>query len=115
MKKRSRSKEAQGPTRHGFAEDSRTYGAAQALVQTVEIGAGGRVVIPAAMRNALGMRIGDRVTMRVDDNEVRIYTFREASRKAHAILRQFIPDNVSLVDELIQERQREAKREHEDD
>ena len=67
------------------------------------------------MRNALGMKVGDRVTMRADGNELRIYTFREASRKASAILRQFIPEGVSLVDELIEERRLEAKRELEDD
>jgi AbrB family looped-hinge helix DNA binding protein len=115
MKKRLPSKKPQGLSQRGFAEDGRTYSVTPPLVQTIEIGAGGRVVIPAPMRNALGMKIGDRVTMRVDDNEVRIYTFREASRKASAILREFIPENISLVDELIEERRREAKRELEDD
>jgi AbrB family looped-hinge helix DNA binding protein len=114
MRKRKSHKKTNRP-QQGLAEGDQPYAAAPSMVQTVEIGAGGRVVIPAVMRNALGMKVGDRVTMRVDDNEVRIYTFREASRKASAILRKFIPDGVSLVDELIAERRLEAKRELEDD
>jgi AbrB family looped-hinge helix DNA binding protein len=115
MKNRKRQKSSKVSTAPGLAESDQSYSAAPSMVQTIEIGAGGRVVIPASMRNALGMKVGDRVTMRADDNELRIYTFQEASRKASAILRKFIPEGVSLVDELIEERRREAKRELEDD
>lgn len=32
-------------------------------------------------------------------------------KRAQAIIRQFVPEGVSLVDELIEERRREAERE----
>jgi hypothetical protein len=37
------------------------------------------------------------------------YRGRAALRRAHAIARQFVPDGVSLADELIAERWREAE------
>ena len=82
--------------------------------QTVEISAGGRLVIPAAMRAALGMKIGDRVTLQLEANELHIYTFQEGLRRMRAIVRQFVPEGVSLVDELIADRRREAAEELKD-
>jgi AbrB family looped-hinge helix DNA binding protein len=72
---------------------------------------GGRVVIPAEFRHALGLREGDLLTLKLKDNEVRLYTFAEGVRRAQAIVRKFVPEGVSLADELIAERRREAERE----
>ena len=41
---------------------------------TTKISAGGRVVIPAEYRKALGVRTGDEVILTLDDGEVRLYT-----------------------------------------
>jgi AbrB family looped-hinge helix DNA binding protein len=96
----------------GFAEAGRTgFGANR---QFVELGAGGRVVIPAAFRAALGMKPGDRLTMRLEGNELRIYTQREGIRRAQELVRRYIPEGVSLVDELIAERRAEAAKELKD-
>jgi antitoxin PrlF len=73
-----------------------------------KIDSGGRVVIPAEYRKALGLHEGDLVTMRLVDGEVHLYSFEEGLRRAQAIVRQFVPEGVSLVDELIAERRREA-------
>ena len=75
------------------------------------VGAGGRVVIPAEYRQALGLHVGDAVIMRLEDGEVRITTVREAIRRAQEIVRRYIPEGVSLSDELIAERRAEAERE----
>ena len=83
--------------------------------QRVELKAGGRVVIPAPMRAALGMKIGDQLIVRLEGNELHVYTQEEAMRRAQAIVRSFVPEGVSLVDELIAERRREAAREMGDD
>jgi AbrB family looped-hinge helix DNA binding protein len=95
--------------RKGFAEQGVEVAPAQA--QKVELGAGGRLVIPAPMRVALGMKEGDKVLVRLEGNELRIYTYQEAMRRAQEIVRSFVPAGVSLVDELIADRRAEAARE----
>lgn len=95
--------------RKGFAEKGRELTPAQA--QKVELGAGGRLVIPAAMRAALGMKEGDKVLVRLEGNELRIYTYEEATRRAQEMVRSFVSPGVSLVDELIADRRAEAARE----
>ena len=82
--------------------------------QTVEIGAGGRLVIPAAMRAALGINVGDRLTVECADNELRIFTFQEGLCRVRAMARKLVPEGVSLVDELIADRRREAAKELKD-
>jgi AbrB family looped-hinge helix DNA binding protein len=97
----------------GFAEQ--VVGLTSTQAQKVELGAGGRVVIPAPMRAALGMKEGDKVLVRLEGNEIRIYTYQEAMRRAQEIVRSFVPPGVSLVDELIADRRAEAAREMDDD
>ncbi len=69
---------------------------------------GNRVVIPAAIRKSLGLRIGDAVTLVLQDNgEVRLLTQTEAVRQAQALVRQYVDKDRSLVDELLAERREE--------
>lgn len=76
-----------------------------------KIAEGGRVVIPAEYRQALGLKIGDEVLMRLEDDEVHMYSVREAIRRAQAILRRYMAPDVSLVDSLIAQRRTEAEQE----
>ncbi len=77
----------------------------------VKVAEGGRVVIPAEYRKRLGVRAGDHVILQLDDGEIRLYTVREAIRRAQEMVRRYVPEGVSLVDELIAERRAEAARE----
>lgn len=72
---------------------------------------GGRIVIPAEYRRALGIAVGDEIVLRLEGEEVRILTRQHAIRQAQALIRQYVPADRSLVDELIVERRREAGRE----
>lgn len=83
--------------------------------EAVELGVGGRLVIPAKMRAALGMKIGDRLNVRLEGNELRVYTYKEGLRQVQELVKSFVPDGVSLVDDLIAERRREAAKELSDD
>ena len=71
---------------------------------------GGRLVIPVSFRRELGLKPGDEVVLRLVDGEVRIRTRREAIREAQAIVRRHVKKGRSLVEELLQERRSEAKR-----
>ena len=64
----------------------------------------GRVVIPAAARRAAGLDVGDTVVVHVADGEIRIMSLQRAISRAQAIVRRYVPDDRSLVDELIAER-----------
>lgn len=71
----------------------------------------GRIVIPAAVREAMGLKDGGKLFGRLDDGELRLFTAETASRKLRSIVRKFVPEGVSLADELIRERRAEAERE----
>jgi AbrB family looped-hinge helix DNA binding protein len=77
----------------------------------VRLGPEGRVVIPAPMREALGLKEGDVLFARLEGGEIKLLTPKAAMLRAQAIVRQFVPEGVSLADELIAERRREAERE----
>ena len=78
---------------------------------TAKIAGGGRIVIPAEYRKALGLRAGDEVSIRLEDGEIRIRSIDEGIRRAQALVRAWIPADRSLVDELIADRRAEAARE----
>ncbi|MEQ8281283.1 MAG: AbrB/MazE/SpoVT family DNA-binding domain-containing protein [Parvibaculum sp.] len=77
----------------------------------VEVGAGGRVVIPASIREAMGIREGDRLVARFADGELKLMTKQLALQRAQEAVRAFVPSGVSLADELIADRRREAAEE----
>ncbi len=75
------------------------------------LGKNGRVVIPAQFRKALGVAEGDTLMMTLEDGTIRILTPRKALQRVQEMVRRYVPEGVSLADELIQERRAEAARE----
>jgi AbrB family looped-hinge helix DNA binding protein len=71
----------------------------------------GRVVIPAAFRKAMGIKVGDEVVLRMEDDELRISTLKRRIERAQRLVRQHVKPGTSLVDELIAERRKAAQRE----
>lgn len=77
----------------------------------VAVGERGRVVLPAALRQQLGIQPGDRLILTVEsDGGFHAVTARELAHQAFGMYRQLAPGR-SLVDELIAERREEARRE----
>ncbi|MCY3913239.1 MAG: AbrB/MazE/SpoVT family DNA-binding domain-containing protein [Chloroflexi bacterium] len=72
------------------------------------IGPGGRVVIPAAYRASLGVKEGDAVILRLDGEELHLVGYDTETRRIREMIARYVPEGVSLVDELIRERRREA-------
>jgi AbrB family looped-hinge helix DNA binding protein len=77
----------------------------------VRVGPSGQITIPDAVRAALGIQEGDPLILSVENDEVRLMTIPVAVRKAQAIVRQYVPEGVSLVDELLEDRRREVENE----
>jgi AbrB family looped-hinge helix DNA binding protein len=77
----------------------------------MRINENGRVVIPASYRKALGIKPGDEVILRMEDDELRITTMNRRLERARRRIRKYVKPGVSLADELIAERRAAAKRE----
>jgi AbrB family looped-hinge helix DNA binding protein len=78
------------------------------------LSANGRIVIPAAIREQLGIQPGDPVLMEVEDGVLRIESYPTRIARIQRELAHLIPPGVSLADELIAERHEEARREQEE-
>ena len=74
-----------------------------------KLGEGGRLVIPAEYRKALGVKTGDELVLILEDKTMRVLTPHEAIKRAQAVVRSYVPEGVSLSDELIADRRKEAK------
>ena len=66
------------------------------------------MVIPAEYRAALEIKEGDAVFMRLDGEELRLVSDATETRRVREMIARYVPAGVSLVDELIRERRREA-------
>lgn len=80
----------------------------------VRLGSSGEITIPDAIVKSLGLKEGDTLIVTAEDDEIRLMTIPTAVRKAQAIVRQYIPAGVSLVDELLEDRRREVERERDE-
>jgi len=77
-----------------------------------KVASGGRVVIPAKARKALGIAVGDEVVIRVGgEGEAVISSIRASILRAQQMVRKYKKGGRSAVDELIKERRKEAERE----
>ncbi|MDP2661452.1 MAG: AbrB/MazE/SpoVT family DNA-binding domain-containing protein [Dehalococcoidia bacterium] len=70
----------------------------------------GRLVVPATLRKALGIKPGDEVVIIVEEGELRVLGAFQAIARAQALVRRYVPEGRSLSQELIQERREEASR-----
>lgn len=80
--------------------------------QAVKIIEGGKLVIPASMRRAMGIARGDTVVVELlSDGELRVRPLTSAIREAQAIVRKSAKSDRSLAEELMRERKQDAARE----
>lgn len=77
----------------------------------VQLGARGRVVLPAEIRERFHLDEGDRLLFTVEGPGIlRLTTAREVAKRGRGALRELIGDH-DVVGELLAERRREAERE----
>ena len=84
------------------------------LRRGVNIGPGGRIVIPADVRAALKVEEGDRLGLKVVGDELVVTPQWVGIERAQEMFRKLVPEGVDLVAELIADRRREAEKENEE-
>jgi len=57
------------------------------MAQSITVGEGGRFVIPAACRKELGIGIGDKLIIRVEDGEIRLFQQKKALEELRKLMR----------------------------
>jgi bifunctional DNA-binding transcriptional regulator/antitoxin component of YhaV-PrlF toxin-antitoxin module len=78
----------------------------------IRVGPDGRVVLPAELSDALGLKPGTVLFARASDDEIVLLTREAVTRRVQALAREFVPEGVSLVDELLEDRRREVEAEN---
>jgi len=94
------------------ANRAKSAGGHSQTMAWAQIGPDGRVVIPAPFRQQLGLGDDARVLMLMEDGELRLVGRDAAIARAQALVAKYVPEGVSLVDELLADRRREAAREN---
>lgn len=76
----------------------------------VQVSQGGRIVIPAEMRQKMGIGIGDQVLLSWSEetHELRIATRQMRLQQARSLVKRYAKTDASVVDELIRERRQAA-------
>jgi AbrB family looped-hinge helix DNA binding protein len=73
----------------------------------VRLGKNGRIVIPAAFRRRLGLKPGDPLILRLDEDGVMIESRRAAVRAAQRMIRERVPKGELLTERLFEMRRAE--------
>ena len=82
----------------------------QTIIKT-KVTQGGRIVIPAEMRKQLGIEIGEDVNLSLEEDSMRISTSKLALKRIRQTAQTVVNNNISVVDELIADRRKEAENE----
>jgi AbrB family looped-hinge helix DNA binding protein len=78
----------------------------------VRVDSAGRVVIPADIRQHFGIEAGEELILSEDERGIHLQTFEQAVRAVQASFAPYRVAGVSVVDDLIREREEEARREY---
>lgn len=81
---------------------------------TARINENGRIVIPAEIRQQMGLSPGETLHLKLEGDTLKIESHRARIRRVQESLRRLIPPDRVLSDELIAERREEARREMEE-
>jgi AbrB family looped-hinge helix DNA binding protein len=74
----------------------------------VHVAEGGRIVIPAAFRKALGIKPGDSVTVDCIDGELRVRGRAAGILRAQQLASKYVDGTPSMSEELTAERRAES-------
>ena len=94
----------------GFAEAGDSFAQFPSAPFKVQVAAAGRIVIPSEVRNELGIEEGATLVGRIEDNQLILETTAGAIVRAQALVRKYVPEGISLSQELIADRRAETER-----
>lgn len=82
-------------------------------MNTLTMTQNGRVVIPKALRDQLGLHEGDEIVAEIEDGRLILSTRAARLKRAQALIRKYCPTQPgeSVVDEFIAERRQAADNE----
>lgn len=72
--------------------------------ERLRVGDGGRVVIPAAMREEMGIKPGDDILAHVEDGVLHLVSYQENLRRIQDEVSKYKKPGESVVDEFLAER-----------
>lgn len=93
----------------GFSETAGAFETTGHVVNS--LGADGRLMIPAAIRDAVGIQRGDKVRMRVENGRIVISGIKADWARIQGIAAHLKKPGESVVEEFLAERRAEAERE----
>lgn len=77
-------------------------------LEAVKLGKQGRLVVPATLRQELGLKVGDELVARVEDGRL---VFERRAALIERLRARFKDVKGSMAEELLRERREEAARE----
>ncbi|MGI8494665.1 MAG: AbrB/MazE/SpoVT family DNA-binding domain-containing protein [Pyrinomonadaceae bacterium] len=83
------------------------------ITETTKLADGFRIVIPKRVREKMNIKIGDALTLVVDDEsgELKVCKHEDSVKRTQEMIAKYVSSEKSLVSELLRERRREAKNE----
>jgi bifunctional DNA-binding transcriptional regulator/antitoxin component of YhaV-PrlF toxin-antitoxin module len=78
------------------------------LTTKVKLSQGGRIVLPTQIRKALAIEIGDELFMKVENQQLKIFSFRHAVKEAQMLMAKYNPKKKQLSEEIIEDRRHET-------
>ena len=83
------------------------------MTETVVLGESGRIVLPASIRKEFGLKTGDRLTVCSSGGEIRILDRKMALENLRAEIISKRGTLNGILEEFLEDRQEEARRENE--
>ncbi len=68
----------------------------------------GRILLPVRFRKALDLQPGDELILRLEEDSIQVLPVHQAVTQAQDLVKKYVPQGTSLVDELIKTRSQEA-------
>ncbi len=81
------------------------------MAETVVLGESGRIVLPAAIRREFGLETGERLTVVAEQGSIRIFSRKMILENVRARILDQRGTLEGLLDEFLEERHEEARRE----
>lgn len=83
------------------------------ITETTRLADGFRIVIPKSVREKMNIKIGDALTLAIDEEggELKVFKHEDSVKRAQAIIGKYVSPKKKLVNEFLAERRREAENE----